>query len=116
MDDVLKILHFQILHAPAAGADKVTVGIGPAVETVGSAKAFKLLDFSNIGQEREIAVNSSKTDIGIYDLHIFIYRICGRMIRTGHKKFLDGFSLTAVFQCGHKLTPFFSGLYLQLLY
>ena len=53
MDDVLKILHFQILHAPAAGADKVTVGIGPAVENGRLRQSFQASGFLQISDRRE---------------------------------------------------------------
>ena len=93
-------------HSAAAGAHEVTMGSGAGVKSVCSAKAGKLLYFTQISEKREVPVYSSKADVRIDLLHILLYKISGGMVSPAGKKFLDGFSLAAVFQCGHRFSSF----------
>ena len=96
----------NIHHSAAAGAHEVTVGRGAGVKSVCSAKAGKLLYFTQISEKREVPIYGSKADIWIDLLHILIYKISCRMVGSAYKKFLDRFSLAAVFQCGHLFSHF----------
>ena len=49
-------------HSAAAGAHKVTMGNGAGIESVCSAKAGKLLYFTQISEKREVSVYSEHID------------------------------------------------------
>ena len=91
----------HVHHTAASGAHKMTMGSGAGIETICPAKAGKLLYLPQISEKREVPGYGTKADIGIDLLHVLIYKISGGMVCPAGKKFLDGFSLAAVFQCGH---------------
>ena len=52
-------------HSAAAGAHKVTMGNGAGIESVCSAKAGKLLYFTQISEKREVSVYCKMINLGL---------------------------------------------------
>ena len=89
----------------AAGADEMAMIICPCVKMVGTLKARKLADLTKLGQQIQVAVHGSQTDIRISHPHIFVNDIRGRVVGAPLQKAEDRFSLTAVFVRCHGIPP-----------
>ena len=73
----------------------------PSIVAVRASEIGQLPDLADVTEKRKITVDSSETDVRIDLSKILVYCICRWMICSGSQKFLDGFSLTAVFKCCH---------------
>lgn len=70
---------------------------GAGIEMVGIITAGEFEDFAHLTQQGKIAVNGAKADIRKFLPDVGIYHVRGRMVFSGGKKILNGFSLPAVF-------------------
>lgn len=99
--DMIQSAYLQVENTSTAVTGEMVVWSGVSVKTVRSDSCRKLLDFSNIGKQRQITVNCAKTDIGELFPNVCINSFCSRVIISGGKEILNGFPLSAIFQHGY---------------
>ena len=76
----------------------------PSIVAVRASEIGQLPDLADVTEKRKITVDSSETDVGVDLSKILVYCVCRWMICSGSQKFLDRFSLTAVFKCCHNVS------------
>lgn len=88
----------DIQHSLAGGTEKMIVRTDISVKSVAPVRSRNLYCFSEIGQQVQISIDGSKTDVWkfLFDMHINSIR--GGMFIRRCQIILDGFSLSAVFQ------------------
>lgn len=95
--DMFESGHMQIHNAMTAITDKMVVRGRISVKTVRSVPGGKLLDLTDIGEQRQIAVNRTKADVRKFFSDIQINGLCSRVITSAHKKPQNRFPLPTVF-------------------
>ena len=75
-----------------------------SIIAVRASEIGQLPDLADVTEKRKITVDSSETDVGVDLSKILVYCVCRWMICSGSQKFLDRFSLTALFKCCHNIS------------
>ena len=100
----IKIVH--IVDSMAPGTDKMTMRICTGIKMVCPAYARNFADPAHFGQEIQIPVDGSQTDIRELIPDIIVDDISRRVICAAGKKLHDTLSLAAVFMSAQKIPPF----------
>lgn len=95
----------KIKHRMASPTDKVIMGVLVGIKAIGTV-CGNFGNFSQLGQQRKIAVDGSQANMGKFPPDIAIDYIRSGMVLASHKKLLNGFSLSAVLYHGHGHVPF----------
>lgn len=82
--DAVNISHGQIDYASAVGADEMVMGAGIGIKVIDPIAQSQPLNLTDVCQESQVAVNSTKTDVGIQLSHIHVDNICRGVVMSTH--------------------------------